>query len=306
MDEQQRQALANFRYGLIAPLVSRKLESGEQMNLMREITSHMYTYPDGQEKKVSLRTLERYVKAYRLGGWEALLPAVRADKLQSREIADDVLQKAIALKKEQPGRSIRQIIATLELAQYVAPGVLKESTLSKQFRKRGVTRKELTASDTRSFRRFEASYRNAIWQGDVQHTLYLPHPDKPGKKAMAYLVVFLDDYSRLVTHGQFYFEERVPRLEDCLKRSILKFGIPEMIYVDNGAIYSSHHFERICGRLGTELRHSKPGRPQGRGKQEKFFRFVDQSFVPEAYNLIEQGKIKSLTDLNRFFAAWLE
>src|SRR5690606_29561358 len=193
-----------------------------------------------------------------------------------------------------------------ELAQYVAPGVLKESTLSKQFRKRGVTRKELTASDTRSFRRFEASYRNAIWQGDVQHTLYLPHPDKPGKKAMAYLVVFLDDYSRLVTHGQFYFEERVPRLEDCLKRAILKFGIPEMIYVDNGAIYSSHHFERICGRLGTELRHSKPGRPQGRGKQEKFFRFVDQSFVPEAYNLIEQGKIKSLTDLNRFFAAWLE
>ncbi len=48
------------------------------------------------------------------------------------------------------------------------------------------------------------------------------------------------------------------------------------------------------------------GRPQGRGKQEKFFRFVDQSFVPEAYDLIEQGKIQTLADLNRFFTAWLE
>lgn len=33
---------------------------------------------------------------------------------------------------------------------------------------------------------------------------------------------------------------------------------------------------------------------------------MDQSFVPEAYDLIEQSKIKTLTDLNRFFAAWIE
>ncbi|MDQ0114113.1 DDE-type integrase/transposase/recombinase [Paenibacillus harenae] len=156
------------------------------------------------------------------------------------------------------------------------------------------------------FRRFEATHRNAMWQGDVQHTLHLPHPDKPGKKAMAYLVIFIDDYSRLVVHGQFYFEERIARLEDCLKKAVLKHGIPETIYVDNGSIYSSHHFERICGRLGTELKHTAVGRPQGRGKQEKFFRFVDQSFVPEAYDLIEQGKIQTLSDLNRFFSAWLE
>lgn len=306
MNEQQRQAIANFRYGLIAPLVSRKLGAGEQMALMREIVSHTYEAPDGQEKKSSLRTLERYVQAYRNGGWAALLPSVRSDKLQSREIADDVMQKAIALKQEQPGRSVRQIIAILELAKYVEPCVLKESTLSKQLRKRGVTRQALMNIGGDTFRRFESAHRNAMWQGDVQHTLYLPHPDKPGKKAMAYLVVFLDDFSRVCVHGQFYHEERVPRLEDCLKKALLKFGIPETIYVDNGAIYSSHNFKRICGRLGTELKHTKPGRPQGRGKQEKFFRFVDQSFVPEAYDLIEQGKITNLTDLNRFFAAWLE
>lgn len=306
MMEHQRQAIANFRYGLIAPLVSRKLEPGEQMAIMRNIVSHVYDTPEGGQRRISLRTLERYVQAYRTGGWEALLPSVRADKLTSREIPEDVLQKAVALKEEQPGRSVRQIVAILELAKYVEVGKLKESTLSKQLRRRGMTRKELAKRSWGEFRRFEAKYRNALWQGDVQHTLYLPHPEKQGKKAMAYLVVFIDDYSRLVVHGQFYLEERVARLEDCLKKAILKHGIPETIYVDNGAIYSSHHFERVCGRLRTELKHSRPGRPQGRGKQEKFFRFVDQSFVPEAYDLIESGKIASLADLNRFFTAWLE
>lgn len=203
MNEQGRQQVANFRYGLIAPLVSRKLEAGEQMALMREIVSHVYTTPAGEEKRMSLRTLERHVQAYRNGGWEALLPSVRADKLQAREIEGDVLTKAIALKKEQPGRSVRQIIAILELAQFVAPGALKESTLSKQLRRRGMTRKALTTTNGGTFRRFEAIHRNAVWQGDVQHTLYLPHPDKPGKKAMAYLVIFIDDFSRYAYTDSF-------------------------------------------------------------------------------------------------------
>ncbi|MDQ0114112.1 hypothetical protein [Paenibacillus harenae] len=84
MNEHDRQLIANFRYGLIAPLVSRKLEAGEQMALMREIASHVYkTPPDGQEKRISLRTLERYVHAYRTGGWEALLP--RYERTSSRQ-----------------------------------------------------------------------------------------------------------------------------------------------------------------------------------------------------------------------------
>lgn len=306
MDEKQRQEIANFRYGLIAPLVTRRLEPGEQAQLLKEIARHSYDIPFSTAKMVSVRTLERYMKAYKEGGWDALKPSPRADLLRSKTIEPEVLEKAIALKKENPTRSVRQIMAILELAKFVQPGELKESTLSKQLRRRGVTKKALETDNKDSFRRFEAEYRNACWQGDVQHTLYLPHPEKKGKKKMAYLVVFLDDYSRYVVHAQFYFEERVPRLEDCLKKAILKHGVPEIAYVDNGAIYSSHHFSRICGRLGTQLKHTRPYRPQGRGKQEKFFRFVDQSFVPEAYDLIEQGKIQNLADLNRFFTAWLE
>lgn len=62
---------------------------------------------------------------------------------------------------------------------------MKESSLSKQLRRRGMTRKALENGSSARFRRFEADYRNACWQGDVRHTLYLPHPEQPGKKKMA-------------------------------------------------------------------------------------------------------------------------
>lgn len=93
MDEKMRQEVANFRYGLIAPLVTRKLAPGEQAALLREIASHTYDIPGGQAKKLHPRTLERYLRFYREGGWEALLPSVRADKLACRQIAPEVLEK---------------------------------------------------------------------------------------------------------------------------------------------------------------------------------------------------------------------
>ena len=107
-------------------------------------------------------------------------------------------------------------------------------------------------------------------------------------------------------HAEYYFDEKLPRLEDCLKKAILRCGVPEKLYVDNGSIFRSHHLARICGELSIHLIHSRPYKPQGRGKVEGFFRFLDKSFRPEAQALIEQGKLKTLDDLNNFFWAWLE
>jgi putative transposase len=75
---------------------------------------------------------------------------------------------------------------------------------------------------------------------------------------------------------------------------------------DNGAAFSSHHLLRICGKLGIRLSHSRAFRPQGRGKIERFFRFIDTSFKPEAYNLIERGDIQGLAQLNNALTAWLD
>jgi hypothetical protein len=72
------------------------------------------------------------------------------------------------------------------------------------------------------------------------------------------------------------------------------------------AYFSSHHLVRICGKLGIQLSHSTVRRPAGRGKIERWFRFIDTSFKPEAYALIEQGRLTTLAELNAALAAWLD
>lgn len=97
----------------------------------------------------------------------------------------------------------------------------------------------------------------------------------------------------------------MPRLEDSLKKAILDHGVPEKFYVDYGAVFSSHHLKRICGRLGVHLSHSKPYHPSGHDKIERFFRFLDTSFIPEAYEAVASGDVETLEELNGVFHIWV-
>ena len=302
MTEEQSQLIANFRYGVIAPVVVQPLERGEQARMLREMAKREYKIPFSAATKIHERTLERWLSVYRKGGLEALKPKQRADSGSSRTVPEGALEKAKALRVEVPQRSVPQIITMLEMAGEVEKGQLKESTLRRQL---GPVEKT-SSRRPKVHRRFEAPHRNDIWQGDSHHTLYLPDPENKGKNRQVYLLAFIDDYSRYVVHGQYYFEERRPKLEDCLKKAILKFGVCSRLYCDNGAIYSGPHLQRISGELGFQLIHSRPGMPQGRGKIEKLFQYVDRSFKPEAYALIASGRLSTLDELNDYFWAWLE
>lgn len=82
-------------------------------------------------------------------------------------------------------------------------------------------------------------------------------------------------------------------------------GVPESVYVDNGSAFVDAWLLRACASLAIKLTHSRPGRPQGRGKIERFFRTVRDQFLVE---LDEEGagRIESLGELNRLFTAWVE
>lgn len=305
MDDKMREEIALFRHQVIAPVVAQELDARTAAAVLRELAGQEYRIPHSQKTRIGLRTLRRWVSAYRAGGLEALRPQVRNDKARPRVLDPAIVELACDLRREVPERSVRQIITILELSGKVAPGTVKRSTLADHLVRRGFSRQAVVKKKHRGFRRFGAEHRNDCWQGDCQHTLALPHPDRPGTTKKVYLLAWLDDYSRLV-YGQFYWEEKGPRLEDCLKRAILRNALPRQIYVDNGSIYSSRHLARVAARLNIRLSHSRPYQPAGRGKIEKFFRYVDTSFLPEARNLIDAGRLNTLDQLNEFFWAWLE
>jgi len=83
-----------------------------------------------------------------------------------------------------------------------------------------------------------------------------------------------------------------------LKKPWPKGGLPRKLYVDNGAAFRSRHLEYICASLAIALIHSKPYKPQGRGKIERFFKTVRGQFLPGF-------KGQSLNELNEAFDGWL-
>jgi len=300
MNEKIKEEIAQFRYSLISPVVSRiELSHGEQTELLKQTSKGEYDIPYSNRRRVGLRTLERYLELYKKGSFEALKPHSRS---RASKISVQYLEEAASLRRENHCRSIERIIDMLEQSKRVPEGVLKRSTVYDYFVKLGIARKQTKVKE--SYRRYGASHRGEILQGDVHHTLHLPDPIREGYNRQVYLFGWLDDYTRLF-YGEFYWAEKLPALENTLKKWIIGYGCPTNIYCDNGAVYSSHHLKNICGRLGVNLLHSRPHKPQGKGKIEKIFQLVESSFKTEAVLLIKQGRLKTIEDLNTYFSVWL-
>jgi len=294
--------IALFRYGLIAALIHDPPGPGQQERRLREIASKTYIIPASTRTRVSVTTLRRYLKLCREGGFDALRPKPRADKGKPRAFPPDLVEKAIALREEQPSRTTRTLVDILQRDPSLGfDEPINVHTLTTHLRQRGKTRR-LLRQKVETHRRFERPRVNDLWQGDAMFGPWLPDPDRPGKKRRTHLFCFIDDHSRLVPFAQFFFDEALPRMERVLKVGILRRGLPRAIYVDNGMVYSSTQFAAACATLGVERIQASPYSPQAKGKQERFFATLRAQFLPE----VDASDVATLADLNHSLLAWIE
>ena len=113
-DAEYRQALALFRYGLIAEFIQLPAGSRGLYAQLREKARADYTIPGSQRTRVAPETLRHWLKDYRRGGFDALLPKGRADRGHSRALPQAVADALLSLKDEQPGLSIPQLIRAMQ------------------------------------------------------------------------------------------------------------------------------------------------------------------------------------------------
>jgi putative transposase len=252
---ERAQAVALFRYQLVREAADPGLSSRQRGRLVRELAGREHPGPFGKPVRVSRQNLDRWVLAWRRGGFDALLPAPR--QVTARTPVE-VLDMAAALKRENPDRTVAQVVRILRTHLGWAPS---ESTVLRLF-----TRLELTgpaSARTSVFGRFEAAHPNDLWTGDALHA-----PVVAGRKT--YLFAFIDDHSRAVMGHRFGYAEDTVRLAAALRPALASRGVPGAAYVDNGSAFVDRWLLRACAVLGIKLTHSTPGRPEGRGKIERF------------------------------------
>ena len=292
-------SIALFRLSVLGPMVSReRLERGELQQLIRQMAQREYAIPGSQRSRLGEKTIEAWYYSWLKNGINGLTPKVRVDRGQSK--LTPALQEAVlAAKRENPKRSVRQILRLLQAAGLQASLSLSRSAVHRLLQQHGLSRITGSVSLPQERRSFGAEFAGSIWYGDVMHG---PRLALGGQLRKTYLVSLFDDASRLVTHSAFCLGETALDIEGVLKQALLKRGVPTKLVVDNGAAYRAATLQGLCVRLGIHLIFCRPYAPEGKGKLERWHRTFRDQFLSE----LDERHIADLADLNARLWAWLE
>lgn len=278
------------------------------------------------EAQVSLRTAQRWVRRYREAGLAGLIRTSRADRGKRRKIDDELRQLAEGLALQRPPlgpTAIHRELCRVAEARGRTPP--RFSTVYNIIHGLPQALKTLAIDGEKRYReafdlihRREATQPNQIWQADhTQLDLWAKRDD--GQVARPWLTIIIDDYSRAVAGFMITFDSpAAAQTALALHQAIWRkseahwiiFGIPEILYTDNGSDFTSTHLEQVAADIKMRLVFSTPGHPRGRGRVERFFATVNQMFLCTLPGYIDAGAIRgqptlTLSDLDRQFREFL-
>lgn len=291
-------AIAAFRHRLIAEA----LEADEEAisTILKAQAGQPRTDPEGRSRAWSVRTLTRWLAAYRDGGFLALCPKPRQDQGALRAITPEVFARAEALRREKAARPTKTIIDILVREKTARPGVVARSTLDRHLAARGLSRHTLRSLSRKTFRRIETTAPFELVVADFHHGPYVRTADGALRRAL--LGAHIDHFSRFIPEGRYFLHEDYAALRFGFRRLLTAFGLPRTYYVDNGPSFQATRFHAACAALGIRLVHSAPYQSECRGVVERVNRTVKEQFETEV-----RGREEPLTldELNAYFEAWL-
>ena len=267
---------------------------------IQKVSELKFTDEDGNIRQFTWRTISTWYYRYKNYGITGVQATKRSDKGKTRKVTPEQLLEAI-----------NQVLPYFREKKYnkfdiyrmcIEKGILRREQMAQTSFYRFIKEYELLNNKDISHNKrrmaFSMQYANQLWQADTMFGPYVK--ENKNKMIQTKLIAFLDDASRVLCHGQFFFHENTDALVIALKNAFYKRGIPEQMYVDQGSIYTSAEITLICARIGCILRHAPLRDAAAKGKIERFFRTVRSKFLNRNLDL------SSLDILNKQFTSWVE
>ena len=278
LDDQTREQIGLFRFGLIADFLHADGEKRGLSALLREKADRVYQIPGSHRSRVAAETIRGWLMVYRRGGFAALRPQVRKDVGSTRAIPQEVADLLCQIKEESSALTVAAVIERARVAGSLGDDIpLAPATVHRLLCRHGLMDRKAGEPTNKDRRRFAFEKAGELWMSDVMHG---PSVMVEGRKRKAYLIGFLDDATRVVPHAAFALSENTAAFLAVMQQAVLRRGIPKRLYVDNGAAYRSQHLSLVCAKLGITLIHTRPYQPQAKGKQERWFRTVRLQLIP--------------------------
>ena len=257
-----------------------------------------------QQHGVGERTIRSYLHRYRKRGPRGLL--FYRPRPTSPRVHDPALRtKLLQLIDEVPTRSVSQLRQLITADAKLGPKIarISDRTVYRFLAEHGLTksaRYRMLGDDARtSFRAFEAPHSLALVQADARDGIWL---DTPQGRKKTYLFLWLDDFSRKILFGKYYFDEKLPALLDSFRYCLLRYGIPVRVYVDGGKVYLARHLLAILVELRIKRVRHPPYQAYCKGKIEAANKIIKNQFQREA----QVAGMRTIDELNSAFWAWMD
>ncbi len=297
MTMDQKQAVALFRYSVIAPLETGSVDPPVSNNeFFRQAAQKTYTGPDGKPTKVGESTIEKWHRAYKNGGFSALFPQSRSDEGVSRKLSPDVQAEIRFLLSEHPRMTAADIHRTLLSNGSICFGEVSVSTVERFVK---VVRREEGDVVNKDMRRYEREHINEVWYGD---TCYGPYLSTPEGKKRVYFIALIDDASRLIAGADVFFNDNFENFMTVIRSAVSKYGRPRLFTLDNGSSFRNGQMELLAARIGSSVHYCEPFTPTGKSKIERWFGSMRSQFLAS----LDMRDYHSLEELSRAFAVYVD
>ncbi len=212
---------------MIAPLETGTSDPSLSNNeFFRQAARKTYTGPNGKPVTIGASTVEKWHRAYRKGGFDALLPQSRSDEGISRKLDQDIQTQIRYLKTEHPRITAAEIYRVLLSNGSIHIGQFSVSTVERFVR---LLRKEEGMTGNKDMRRYERAHINEVWYGD---TCYGPWLSTPEGKKRVFFIALIDDASRLIVEADLFFHDNFENLMAVIRSAVSKFGRPRLFAFD--------------------------------------------------------------------------
>lgn len=159
----------------------------------------------GAACRFTWRTISTWYCRYQKYGITSMQPKVRSDSGTQRKITPEQLLEAINQVLplfRNKSRNKMDIYRKIIKSGIISKSQLAQTTFYRYIREFELLSDKDTADNKRRLA-FAMEYSNQLWQGDTMYGPYVKNPS--GISIQTKLIAFIDDASRVVCHGQFFF-----------------------------------------------------------------------------------------------------
>lgn len=286
--------IAIYKFGIISPVLHDS--QMVQADYFGKLSRDGVRIPPNSDNIYYLKpsTFKAWLRKYRRQGLDGLKCKRRSDKGSYKKITARLLEAIEEIQQQNPAVSVSDLYRKLLINEVIKADDISYETLRKYAKDNHL----LAKKDHQQRKKFEKQFINELWMVDF----------KQGKSIgwgkgyrRTYLCAIIDDASRMLVGYEWGLNEDTALFARALKRAVMIYGIPKVLYCDQGKVFKSNYIVAICGRLGISLAHAKPYSPESKAKIERFNRTVSQLFYP----LVGDFSKLSIEQLNEHFSRFV-